>query len=651
MFSNKPHPEDVVRLPEIVALLGPYLKAPDLFSCIQVCHLWNDLLTPWLWHSIDDSLYSWPKILSAHKNPESQGNKDKEWIRTIFTKYGHHIRKLTTQWGVILEIAETSGQCNQLESLSLGDLSASKTIDDEVPDNHDGNSSSGSGANTTAAGMVIYSSQPARPVPTHIAATGPLLSPIFEGVLEPIQARFRTVARQLQDWATIQYFWLLVRQNRHSLFSLRLDVSLNWLGTINHQDFIIDTLASLENLVNLEDDALGVNPNILLDRLPGLLSYRCWTNFVQNDNQLTRSFSQLIYLELWGRASLHTFFTLLKHLPNLETLRMDEFQSVDNFNIQGNLILDNVPSRLKILRFRNPNARIDEQVANLVIPWIPHLIEISLTQLHPTTARALGTHCRKLEVVKQIDEGFTLFSHHVSSKSLLNTVGILLRECASLKVFDGIHHTIEASHMLQYPWACQNLETFRCQIIGIPRMSPEELEFFYSSDNNNNNNNNNSLDRSALLKFIPQSHELQSQVMTRLASLTHLKVLDLGYEYRDIQTALHKKTYDPEWTLEFSGQPIQNSLELTLETGLDQLAHLKDLEVFGFEGINHRIGKPELEWMAKHWPKLKILRGLHKDDLGDGAVVEDKERTKLREYMQTLRIDVRHATLRPKVKF
>ncbi|KAF9540898.1 hypothetical protein EC957_003645 [Mortierella hygrophila] len=667
MFNNQPRPEDVVRLPEIVALLGPYLKAPDLFTCIQVCRLWNHLLTPWLWRSIDDSEHSWPTILRNHKNPESQGDKDADWIRAIFAKYGHHIHELTSQWGVIIEVANTSGTCNHLESLRIGDLSTSMTQDDNI----DGNNNN-SGNNAGANGVSVLRYEGPAPDRHRVAAIGPLLSPIFERILEPHQAQYRTVARQEQDWATAQHFWLLVQQNTRSLFSLRLDASLYWLCLITNVDFIFDTLASLVNLVNLENDMFPLNPNILLERLPGLLSYRTRLRFLHHDNSLTRSFKQLIYLEIWESVPTQAFFTLLKYLPSLETLRMDSFRgSLDFPPLEGHLILENTPSRLKTLRLHNVLAKVDEQIANLIIPWIPHLTEISIPQLYPATARALGTHCQKLEVVKQIDCGTTIYQDNINRKPVVNTVGILLRECATLKVFDGIHHTLEASYMLKYPWACRDLETFRCQIIGIPRLTIAEQELLDSTDeesqltdcnsNSDNDSSRNNLAPTALSKKKQHSLDVQLQVMDHLAGLTNLTVLDLGYEYRhigyeyddlfehrDLGAAQRKNEPEPTWTVKIKGEPILDSLELTLATGLDRLSSLTRLEIFGFEGVNHRIGKQELSWMATAWPKLKVLRGLHEDDFP--GIAEDPERTKLRGFMRELRVDVRHATLRPKVK-
>jgi hypothetical protein len=42
-----------------------------------------------------------------------------------------------------------------------------------------------------------------------------------------------------------------------------------------------------------------------------------------------------------------------------------------------------------------------------------------------------------------------------------------------------------------------------------------------------------------------------------------------------------------------------DTLELSLESGLGLLEALANLETIGFEGVDHRIGKLELEWMAK----------------------------------------------------
>ncbi|KAG0356068.1 hypothetical protein BG005_005008 [Podila minutissima] len=125
-------------------------------------------------------------------------------------------------------------------------------------------------------------------------------------------------------------------------------------------------------------------------------------------------------------------------------------------------------------------------------------------------------------------------------------------------------------------------------------------------------------------------------VYDRLARLTKLKHLDLGYENGI-------PGLDGEKYLKYTSGPTFDTLELSLASGLDRLGALKNLEMIGFECINHRIGRPELEWMAKSWPKLNLMYGLDKEKL-DG-IEHSKKRVALKEYFQQLRPDVVHDSL------
>lgn len=63
-----------------------------------------------------------------------------------------------------------------------------------------------------------------------------------------------------------------------------------------------------------------------------------------------------------------------------------------------------------------------------------------------------------------------------------------------------------------------------------------------------------------------------------------------------------------------------DTLALTIDSGLDLLMRLNKLEVVDVTGMRHQMGLPELEWMAEHWTALKMIKGLfwennHKDFL------------------------------------
>jgi hypothetical protein len=55
-------------------------------------------------------------------------------------------------------------------------------------------------------------------------------------------------------------------------------------------------------------------------------------------------------------------------------------------------------------------------------------------------------------------------------------------------------------------------------------------------------------------------------------------------------------------------------LEMTLESGLDQLKDLKNLRVLDVQRMEQRIGLKEVQWMSLHWPRLREIRGLCDDD-------------------------------------
>ncbi|KAF9543739.1 hypothetical protein EC957_000518 [Mortierella hygrophila] len=126
------------------------------------------------------------------------------------------------------------------------------------------------------------------------------------------------------------------------------------------------------------------------------------------------------------------------------------------------------------------------------------------------------------------------------------------------------------------------------------------------------------VDSDMILTKYSNSVAQQKRAYDRLAELKRLKSLQLGpRQPRGIG-------YYPE------DLRREDTLELTLESGLDRLSELKRLEVFAFEGTSHGVGKAEVEWMAENWPRLRELRGLK----------GSREAKELKEYMNQLRPDV-----------
>ncbi|KAK3835711.1 MAG: hypothetical protein J3R72DRAFT_451116 [Linnemannia gamsii] len=306
-------------------------------------------------------------------------------------------------------------------------------------------------------------------------------------------------------------------------------------------------------------------------------------------------------------------------------------------------IMEGVLSRLKILHIKiQVMKKVDRRFATRFLPWMPELVEFGSRMLWSETAKVLAEKNLKLKIFRQTQDCQSL-QRYQRLKPKINVASILLELSLSLKTFNGILHRIIAQHLAAHSWSCAGLEVFRCQIVGLPTLRKPDCAVF----------DNISAIGSLSAEEIPlsadprhikvqgkQQHWLNMHgiVYDRLANLIHLTVLDLGWESRDVWK-LEETIVRPSDA--WSEAPIHEILELSLASGLERLAPLTKLEVFGFDGVNHRIGKPELEWVARSWLRLKVMRGLH-------ASAEPRlarlfsPRSVLREYMQTLRPDVVH---------
>lgn len=225
---------------------------------------------------------------------------------------------------------------------------------------------------------------------------------------------------------------------------------------------------------------------------------------------------------------------------------------------------------------------------------------LSIKTLYPLTAAALGTHCPGLQIFQLVEYKHSI--HPDESEWLkVNTIGLLLRRCLDFNILDAINHELYVDCLLAEPWVCRGLEILRCQIRDCDEM-------------------------------------------------TQLKVLDLGYESRLDLEALRLITghvvimqVDGRLYMDVS-PPICNSLELTLVSGLGRLGTLRGQEVFGFEGVSHRIGTKELAWMTASWPRLRSMRGFQ-EPLPNLKHDDDVKVQMLKDYIEELRPSLKHEAI------
>jgi hypothetical protein len=280
---------------------------------------------------------------------------------------------------------------------------------------------------------------------------------------------------------------------------------------------------------------------------------------------------------------------------------------------------------------------------DILLKHIPSIVEWHSRTRLVGDLRFLTEHFPRLESFVAIHLPVNL-EDYPGARSHSDPTNQFLATQRHLLEFDSIENFIKVDEMLRQPWACMGLERLTCRIVGVDRLNKEEEAVVtrvmapgYSSELSEE-------ETGAVEKF----HRCRAQhhgVYDRLASLTRLKQLNLGYENRNPWEYKGGNTYigkDGNEYLEYA-EPTFDTLEMSLESGLERLAALRDLEMIGFECINHRIGKVELDWMAKSWPKLKLMYGLDKERLHN--IEYDKNRAALKKYFKRLRPDVVHDSL------
>ncbi|KAK3818226.1 MAG: hypothetical protein JOS17DRAFT_757391 [Linnemannia elongata] len=598
---------------ELMQYIGNSLHPSDLFACIQVSRRWNNSLIPLLWETIDDSKLSWPRIIRQYE--EDIQHESKNYIRDAFVKNGSHIRHLWLHWRITFDAACIGNHCSDLWSLHVAHIRHSpiqrpeyewmEDLDREEQDEM-----------IALRWEIAMEDSSVCPFPTRRGPFG------------------RTLAQQELDWSTSKHFWTFIRNNRQ-LQSLYLHKSLGEFMEDVSMPYLVDTLASLKDLTLLENNYVAIDLERVFGRLVALEKYR--TAFSPTGSGAsTQPSLQLRDAGFLDSCTYRELLQILSCAPNLESLSVGAISDLGAVTpTEAGAIMGNKPSRVTSLKLGVrrylPDIPLDQ-----VFPWMPHLTSFTTTYLMPSVAQILSTFCTNLETVHEPYKGsLSTFGHAVQ----LDTPGlcVLLKNCPNLKKFDGIRHVLSGS-IWEEPWVCRGLTFLRCQIKGVQRLSSQDQER-YNIIATRAGDDSLSDDDIRLVQLHTTSLQQQMKIYGKLATLTQLRVLNLGGEYRQIYRELQMS--DEEY-LTVNGS-LQGTLELTLESGLGQLETLKALQVFGFEGVDHRIGQAELEWMARNWTGLEEMQGLR--DKFPARTEYERRKNELREHFEVLRPDVNHQCL------
>ncbi|KAG0206395.1 hypothetical protein BGX33_007441 [Mortierella sp. NVP41] len=322
--------------------------------------------------------------------------QDARQIPELLLLMGQHLatRDLRLSWRILTNIAFVTGVCAQLEPLSTYNLLLNRIRREHEELNRISDL-------TEAQGGLTYDQH------RNPAVEGRLLSPQFEGVFSPSEIEWRPLAEQKRGWLTAQNFWSLVQMNP-TLRSLSLDQSLDSLVRLESTDFFYSTLAALPQLTELDNTLVKTDLGEVLERLPNLRCNRS-TNLEFPNQVLNKSYDHLHSLEIYASVPLITFFSILAQLTNLEELRIKEFVPRDRLMVNPGTYLNHTPTRLKGLHVMSDAARFGGIFAELILPWVPLLTDFTVDRLLDETVEALLVHCRKLETIRQADDGCTLY--------------------------------------------------------------------------------------------------------------------------------------------------------------------------------------------------------------------------------------------------
>lgn len=244
---------------------------------------------------------------------------------------------------------------------------------------------------------------------------------------------------------------------------------------------------------------------------------------------------------------------------------------------QLGVIVNDLGSR----HFPNKDESLDQEIANIISlnsSW-KNIDLDNLKHVGPKTVEAILGHCTALETL------------HLNRCELLTNADLtsILGKAKKLKDFqtngivsrrhDPSPRFLTSTDIAGIHWGSFSIKTFCCPI-KVPSPDDDIPEVKREAE---------------WSSTMEDSREAQRQVYQQLSKLTKLKELRLG----DIRGG-GKTHHAFQWYC----------LEMTLESGMDKLEGLKQLEILDIRTMNHDIGVQELDWMNRCWPRLKCVLGL-----------------------------------------
>ncbi|KAF9129157.1 hypothetical protein BGW39_004425 [Mortierella sp. 14UC] len=281
---------------------------------------------------------------------------------------------------------------------------------------------------------------------------------------------------------------------------------------------------------------------------------------------------------------------LLRAFPTLEYLDAMETHSPDaryGDNLDPATLKPTSSLRLKTLILSHGSARFGAGVGGM-LEVMPLLTRLELGIVPASALASMARNCRNLEHLRfNIEQG--------KGHKELN---VLFEACPKLRICRGKGHEILAEDFVkEHRWACLDLQELDLKIVGVPRMT-EVQERVWEAMQQDGRSVATTDEEEEVVARRALSHRFQRSIYMNLAKYVHLRHLNLG-GLDSIQSARGGVITATDHT-------APDCLELTIDSGLSEVACLSRMEVLGVGGLSHRMSKKEVAWMCEQWPLKKV---------------------------------------------
>ncbi|KAF9934283.1 hypothetical protein FBU30_002701 [Linnemannia zychae] len=606
------------RCPELAESISQHLAQADLCLCVRVSKHWHSLFIRYLWETFSDNLTGeWHRHLVTAARNKPLDDRDINWFRNVYRRHAGFIRHLEITHPLIIYAC-------------YADAFRLPLIPSIAPESLDSKSS--------------------------------------------VMTRLRSLAIKFQSFSIDEYLKNELIYNKTGINDkiytneIILAEACWRLALCNRrlESFDCSMFRSLQRLFTEHPMAMqsvkALTMSLSHGRVPFIPSYitRLNSSMPRKEQFDPRDSPGLVnhtLKELYIKDEVRTIAhikSLLIQLPSLRYLRLRRVNIKEHSQTGDDTDLEMWAPNLRVLQCGLYERKSPELVR--IFPWMPNLVKFHHSYVSSPFTAALAKHCPLLEVVRVTYKGCRYTPRYIED-SIHDRVSILLTSCTKLKILDLQYETIDARKVAEKPWVCLNLEMFRCGFAGFPYLKDSDqekvkavLEREAAADKAGEQMIERTPEETALLKLSEEATSMRKGVLHQISMLTSLKHLTLS---RDLKVGrglfLRHRTTLQVYRSERDGKQyfrynevLPDTLYLRLDAGLQTLASLKKLELFGFESMDHRMGPDEIKWIARTFPMLKVVRGLAVHT--HVGAERDPQMDALRELMQTLRPDIVHSS-------